>query len=218
MTNPVEPTSLFWNGPMKVRFDMRSPCPSAVRQGRPWSSRSTTRVTGRRTTGRECSRASSSPRFAVSTPSSSRPTAPRRPGPRQKAKTRSWRFSRSWRQRTKPTPSASLSRATAWAEWERGTCLAIPGSVLRGGPDGRSPRDSAPQKRPPAHLSLVIHSRTDEVVPLAPTSEAVARLRNAGARVELVVVDVPHYESARFEPHLKKAVEWLRENWAQTNR
>lgn len=58
-----------------------------------------------------------------------------------------------------------------------------------------------------------IHSRTDEVVPLAPTSAAVARLKAAGARVELVIVDVPHYESVRFEPYLKKAVGWLREVW-----
>ncbi len=60
-----------------------------------------------------------------------------------------------------------------------------------------------------------IHSRTDEVVPLTPTSDAVARLKKAGARAELVVVDVPHYESVRFEPHLKKAIEWLREIWEE---
>jgi fermentation-respiration switch protein FrsA (DUF1100 family) len=65
-----------------------------------------------------------------------------------------------------------------------------------------------------ARTSLyAIHSRIDEVVPLTPTTEAVARLRKAGARAELVLVDVPHYHTTRFEPHLEKAAEWLREIW-----
>jgi outer membrane protein assembly factor BamB len=64
-----------------------------------------------------------------------------------------------------------------------------------------------------------IHSSTDEVVPLTPTREAVARLKAYGARAELIVVEVPHYESARLEPHLKRAVSWLRETWEErTNR
>jgi outer membrane protein assembly factor BamB len=58
-----------------------------------------------------------------------------------------------------------------------------------------------------------IHSRIDEVVPLTPTTEAVARLRKAGAHAELVVVDVPHYQTTRFEPYLEKASKWLRDIW-----
>ncbi|MGH9336295.1 MAG: PQQ-binding-like beta-propeller repeat protein, partial [Vicinamibacteria bacterium] len=58
-----------------------------------------------------------------------------------------------------------------------------------------------------------IHSRIDEVVPLTPTREAVGRLKKAGARAELVLVDVPHYHTVRFEPYLEKAAEWLREIW-----
>ncbi|HEY7818151.1 MAG TPA: alpha/beta fold hydrolase, partial [Vicinamibacteria bacterium] len=58
-----------------------------------------------------------------------------------------------------------------------------------------------------------IHSRIDEVVPLPPTEDAVSRLKQAGARAELVVVVVPHYESASFLPHLKKAIPWLRDTW-----
>jgi cyclophilin family peptidyl-prolyl cis-trans isomerase/dienelactone hydrolase len=61
-----------------------------------------------------------------------------------------------------------------------------------------------------------IHSRTDDVVPLKPTEDAVTELQKAGARAELVVVDVPHYESARFQPFLKKAVAWIRDTWKQT--
>lgn len=65
-----------------------------------------------------------------------------------------------------------------------------------------------------ARTSLyAIHSRIDEVVPLTPTTEAVARLRKAGARAELVVVEVPHYQTTRFEPYLEKASEWLRDIW-----
>jgi predicted peptidase len=61
----------------------------------------------------------------------------------------------------------------------------------------------------------VIHSRIDEVVPLAPTREAVARLKDAGARAELVLVDAPHYHTVLFEPYLEKAAEWLREIWKE---
>jgi predicted peptidase len=79
-------------------------------------------------------------------------------------------------------------------------------------PMAGAPRDADLERvaRTPLYA---IHSRIDEVVPLAPTREAVAHLRDAGARAELVVVDVPHYESARFEPYLEKAADWLRAIW-----
>jgi outer membrane protein assembly factor BamB len=79
-------------------------------------------------------------------------------------------------------------------------------------PMAGAPRDADLERvaRTPLYA---IHSRIDEVVPLTPTREAVTRLRDGGARAELVLVDVPHYESARFEPHLEKAADWLRGIW-----
>jgi fermentation-respiration switch protein FrsA (DUF1100 family) len=81
-----------------------------------------------------------------------------------------------------------------------------------------SPRDSDLDAVASTPL-YAIHSRIDEVVPLPPTEDAVSRLKQAGARAELVVVVVPHSESASFLPHLKKAIPWLRDTWeARTKR
>jgi cyclophilin family peptidyl-prolyl cis-trans isomerase/dienelactone hydrolase len=82
-------------------------------------------------------------------------------------------------------------------------------------PMAGSPRD-ADLKAVARTPLYAIHSRTDDVVPLKPTEDAVTELQKAGARAELVVVDVPHYESARFQPYLKKAVAWIRDTWKQT--
>jgi predicted peptidase len=81
-------------------------------------------------------------------------------------------------------------------------------------PMAGSPRDADLEavRRTPLYA---IHSRTDEVVPLASTEAAVSRLKQAGARAQLVVVDVPHYESASFVHHLKKAIPWLRAIWEE---
>jgi len=60
----------------------------------------------------------------------------------------------------------------------------------------------------------VIHSRQDEVVPLAPTQEAVKKLRDQGLSVEFVLLDdVTHYEVDRFYTPLKEAVPWIEQVW-----
>ncbi|HEY5622259.1 MAG TPA: alpha/beta hydrolase-fold protein [Gammaproteobacteria bacterium] len=61
-----------------------------------------------------------------------------------------------------------------------------------------------------------IHSSADEVVPLESTLSTVARLRDQGARVDLVVIDeITHYEIPRYGPHLSAAIPWIQEVWAQ---
>jgi predicted peptidase len=62
----------------------------------------------------------------------------------------------------------------------------------------------------------VLHSRHDGFIPLAPTEEVVGRLKEAGARVELVVVeDITHFEVPDFVPHLRAAVPWIKKTaWA----
>jgi predicted peptidase len=93
-----------------------------------------------------------------------------------------------------------------------------PGRFSAAIPMAGSPRDADIDAvaRTPLYA---IHSRIDEVVPLAPTREAVARLKASGARAELVVVeDVPHYDSVRFQAPLKKAVPWLRETWEEAGK
>jgi len=57
----------------------------------------------------------------------------------------------------------------------------------------------------------VIHSRDDEIVPLRPTERAVAKLRDRGVDVELVVLEgITHYQSPRYVPVLEAAVPWIR--------
>lgn len=62
-----------------------------------------------------------------------------------------------------------------------------------------------------------IHSRVDEVVDIAPTERAVAQLRKAGARAELVIADdIPHYQTTSFVPYLIEAADWLRRTWKES--
>jgi len=62
------------------------------------------------------------------------------------------------------------------------------------------------------HIPIyVIHSRDDEIVPLRPTERGVAKLRNRGVDVELVVLEgVTHYQSPRYVPALEASVPWIR--------
>jgi predicted peptidase len=79
---------------------------------------------------------------------------------------------------------------------------------------------------PPAALAAgwrtplyVIHSRQDEVVPLAGTERAVHELRARGAAVELVVVErVSHYETHRFVAPLRAAVPWIERLWTERSK
>ena len=60
----------------------------------------------------------------------------------------------------------------------------------------------------------VIHSRRDELIPLTPTEEAVDRLRAQGISVELVILnDVSHYETGKYDGPLKEAIPWIEEVW-----
>ena len=60
----------------------------------------------------------------------------------------------------------------------------------------------------------VIHSRADEVVPLAPTESYVAALRSRGAEVQLTVVDgLTHFQTDRFVEPLRDALPWLARVW-----
>jgi predicted peptidase len=74
--------------------------------------------------------------------------------------------------------------------------------------------------RPPAEVStwtmpvLAVHSRADEVVPIAPTEARIKLLRDAGVRADVIVVDgITHYETSRFAEPLTRAVPWLRDTW-----
>jgi predicted peptidase len=61
----------------------------------------------------------------------------------------------------------------------------------------------------------VIHSRLDELLPLAQTEAAVQRMQAAGADVELMVVEgITHYETHRFQRPLKAAIPWIEAAWA----
>jgi predicted peptidase len=79
---------------------------------------------------------------------------------------------------------------------------------------------------PPAALAggwrtplYVIHSRQDEVVPLAATERAVRELQARGAAVELVVVErTGHYETHRFVAPLRAAVPWIERLWTEPGR
>ena len=60
----------------------------------------------------------------------------------------------------------------------------------------------------------IIHSRQDEVVPLAPTQEYVERLKSNGYDVRLIVIEgVTHFEIPGFAGPLREAVPWIRDVW-----
>ena len=56
----------------------------------------------------------------------------------------------------------------------------------------------------------VIHAGADELLPLAPVEQAVKALRDAGADVELTVLDgVGHYDTGSFTVPLRDQLPWL---------
>lgn len=60
----------------------------------------------------------------------------------------------------------------------------------------------------------IIHSKADEVVPIAPTQVAVEELKAKGAPVTFVVVDdLTHFDWPKLVPNLKAAVPWIQDNW-----
>ena len=79
---------------------------------------------------------------------------------------------------------------------------------------GEPPAGATPgQWRVPLY---VIHSRQDEVLPLAPAQDLTSRMKKAGLRVELrVVTGITHYQVDGFVEPLKAAVPWLKKIWKQ---
>ncbi len=74
--------------------------------------------------------------------------------------------------------------------------------------------------RPPASAEgwrlpvFAVHSRNDQVVPIAATETRITELQKAGTRAELVALTgITHYETYRFVDGLRRAVPWLREIW-----
>jgi predicted peptidase len=62
---------------------------------------------------------------------------------------------------------------------------------------------------------FVIHSRKDEIVPIAPTEKAVEELKRRGANPQFLVIDsLTHYETGRYVTYLQKAVAWLEQLWS----
>jgi predicted peptidase len=62
----------------------------------------------------------------------------------------------------------------------------------------------------------VLQGRDDELIPLAPTQALVAELKGRGAPIDIEVVDgITHFEMARFRPHLRAAIPWIRETWSR---
>ncbi len=62
----------------------------------------------------------------------------------------------------------------------------------------------------------VVHSRDDELIPIAPVEAAVAELEALGGDVEFMAIDagIGHHETPRYVPYLARVVPWVREVWA----
>jgi len=61
----------------------------------------------------------------------------------------------------------------------------------------------------------IIHSRDDELIPIAPVERAAAELTALGGDVEFHPIDagIGHHETPRYVPYLARAVPWLRHVW-----
>jgi predicted peptidase len=61
---------------------------------------------------------------------------------------------------------------------------------------------------------FAVHSRNDQVVPIAPAERRVDELKRAGVSAEIVVLDGPtHFQTSAHAEGLKRAVPWLRQLW-----
>jgi len=74
--------------------------------------------------------------------------------------------------------------------------------------------------RPPASVQgwempvFAVHSRNDEVMPIAPTEARMKQLQQAGVHSEFVVLTgISHYQTNAFVPGLRRAVPWLKDLW-----
>jgi predicted peptidase len=78
-------------------------------------------------------------------------------------------------------------------------------------PIAGQPPQSIAQWRLPV---LAIHSRDDEVVPIAPTLRYIAELKKNGVHADLIELSgIRHHQTYRFVDGLKSAVPWLQELW-----
>jgi len=74
--------------------------------------------------------------------------------------------------------------------------------------------------RPPQSLAgwrlpiLAIHSRDDDVMPIALTEARIAELQKSGVNAKLVALTgITHFQTYRFVEGLREAVPWLKEIW-----
>ena len=63
--------------------------------------------------------------------------------------------------------------------------------------------------------AYVIHSRADELIPIASVEAYVQQLQAAGCQVQFLAVDgISHRETERFRAPLRQAVPWVNEIWS----
>ena len=63
----------------------------------------------------------------------------------------------------------------------------------------------------------VIHSRKDELFPIAKVEQAIAELKTAGKPAQLVSLDEPgHFDIGEFGASLKAAIPWIMEIWEKS--
>jgi predicted peptidase len=61
---------------------------------------------------------------------------------------------------------------------------------------------------------LAIHSRNDEVAPIAPTEQRIKELEKFGVHAQLITLSgITHFQTYRFVDGLKRAVPWLKDVW-----
>jgi predicted peptidase len=78
-------------------------------------------------------------------------------------------------------------------------------------PVASQPSDDADWKIP----LYVIHSREDEVLPIAPTRDYVQKLRVGGTRIEWRELGgLTHYQTSAYVPALTEASSWLAQVWS----
>ena len=102
----------------------------------------------------------------------------------------------------------SLGGRGTWFMASRHSDLFTASIVMAGAPGGQ------PIVRMATRPTYVIHSREDEVVPFAPTDEAVRSLRDLGRQIEIEVLDgVGHFNMGSYVDPLSRAGSWVADRW-----
>jgi predicted peptidase len=61
---------------------------------------------------------------------------------------------------------------------------------------------------------FAVHSRDDQVQPIAPTEQRIAELKKRGINAQMVVLNgIAHFETYKFVGGLRQAVPWIQEIW-----